>query len=40
MNFSWSSSENSKQNDDGEKQSIGDHFIPLDVGGNLDVVFP
>ena len=28
-----------KQKDDGEKQSVGDHFIPLDVSSNLDVVF-
>lgn len=29
-----------KQNEDSEKQSVGHHFIPLDVSRNLDVVFP
>jgi len=29
-----------KQNDDGEKQSIGDHLIPLDASRNLDTVSP
>jgi hypothetical protein len=29
-----------KQNDDGEKQSVGDHLIPLDASRNLDMVSP
>src|ERR1700687_441857 len=40
MNFSFSSSENPKQNDDGEKQSIGAHSTRLDVSRDLDLVFP
>jgi hypothetical protein len=29
-----------RQNADGEKRSVADHLIPLDVSKNLDLVFP